>query len=132
MMVKTFNLNVLTGPMPAGILLDELHLLGKHPHAVKIIRQIRGGLKKNTEGFLVIITTQSDEPPVGVFKDELMAARSIRDGKFAGRMLPILYEFPKEISKPVHVGEIPAGTIRTLADGHAKPGPVAPDRDHDR
>lgn len=108
MMVKTFNLNVLTGPMPAGVLLDELHLLGKHPHAVKIIRQIRGGLKKNTEGFLVIITTQSDEPPAGVFKDELMAARSIRDGRFAGRMLSILYEFPKEISKPVHVGEIPA------------------------
>ena len=108
MLVKTFNLNVLTGPMPAGILLDELHLLGKHPHAVKIIRQIRGGLKKNTEGFLVIITTQSDEPPAGVFKDELMAARSIRDGKFAGRLLPIMYEFPKEISKPVHVGEIPA------------------------
>ncbi len=107
LMVKTFNLNVLTGPMPAGILLDELHLLGKHPHAVKILRQIRGGLKKNTEGFLIIITTQSDEPPVGVFKDELMAARSTRDGKFAGRLLPIIYELPPDISKPVHVGETP-------------------------
>ena len=105
--VRTFNLNVLTGPMPAGVLLDELHLLGKHPHAVKILRQIRGGLKKNTEGFLVMITTQSDEPPAGVFKSELSLARSIRDGKFPGQMLPIIYELPYEFQKPVHVGETP-------------------------
>lgn len=97
--VKTFDLNILTGPRPIGVLLDELHLLGKNPHTAKVLRQIRGGLEKSTEGFFVMITTQSDEAPAGAFRDELMLARSIRDGKFPGRMLPVLYEFPTAIAE---------------------------------
>lgn len=96
--VKTFDLNVLTGPKPAGVLLDELHLLGKHSATAKVLRQIRGGLEKNPEGFLIMITTQSDEPPAGAFRAELQMARSIRDGLHDGRMLPILYEFPPDIA----------------------------------
>src|SRR5690606_9697659 len=42
MKVKTFDLNILTGAMPVVVLLDELHLLGRNPHAAKVIRQIRG------------------------------------------------------------------------------------------
>lgn len=99
MRVKTFDLNVATGPKPAGILLDELHVMGKNIHTAKIMRQIRGGLEKSTDAFLIIITTQSDEPPAGAFKDELYAARDIRDGKVDGRTLPILYEFPEDIAK---------------------------------
>lgn len=97
--IKTFDLKVLTGPKPVGVLIDELHLLGKEAKAAKVLRQIRGGLEKNTEGFLIFTSTQSDEEPTGVFKDELMIARMIRDGKRAGRMLPILYEFPDKIAK---------------------------------
>ncbi|MGE0289274.1 MAG: terminase large subunit [Bradyrhizobium sp.] len=96
--IKTFDLNILTGPKPVGVLLDELHLLGKSPHTTKVLRQIRGGLEKNSEGFLIIITTQSDEPPAGAFRDELIMARKTRDGEFRGRMLPILYEFPPNIA----------------------------------
>lgn len=103
MRVETFDLKIITGAMPVVVLLDELHLLGKNPHAAKVIRQIRGGLEKNTEGFLMIITTQSDEIPAGAFKDELITARKIRDGKFKGKdvraMLPVLYEFPSDIAK---------------------------------
>jgi phage terminase large subunit-like protein len=103
MKVKTFDLNILTGAMPVVVLLDELHLLGRNPHAAKVIRQIRGGLEKNSEGFFLIITTQSDEPPAGAFRDELITARKIRDGKFRGKvvrsMLPVLYEFPDEIGR---------------------------------
>ncbi|RWF66857.1 terminase large subunit [Mesorhizobium sp.] len=103
MKVKTFDLNILTGAMPVVVLLDELHLLGRNPHAAKVIRQIRGGLEKNSEGFFLIITTQSDEPPAGAFRDELITARKIRDGKFAGKvvrsMLPVLYEFPEDIGR---------------------------------
>lgn len=97
--IKTFDLKILTGPKPVVVLIDELHLLGKNPHASKVLRQIRGGLEKNPEGLLIIITTQSDEPPAGVFRDELTVARKIRDGKMKGRMLPILYEFPPEIAR---------------------------------
>lgn len=99
MRVKTFDLKVATGPKPAGILLDELHVMGKSIHTAKIMRQIRGGLEKNTDSFLIMITTQSDEPPAGAFKDELNAARDIRDGKVKGRTLPILYEFPDDIAR---------------------------------
>ncbi|EHK56914.1 terminase large subunit [Allomesorhizobium alhagi] len=103
MKVKTFDLNILTGAMPVVVLLDELHLLGRNPHAAKVIRQIRGGLEKNSEGFFLIITTQSDEPPAGAFRDELITARKIRDGKFKGQivrsMLPVLYEFPADIAR---------------------------------
>lgn len=99
MKVKTFDLKILTGPKPVVVLIDELHLLGKNPHASKVLRQIRGGLEKNPEGLLVIITTQSDDAPAGAFKDELILARKIRDGKFQGRMLPVLYEFPEDIAR---------------------------------
>lgn len=103
MKVKTFALDILTGAMPVVVLLDELHLLGRNPHAAKVLRQIRGGLEKNAEGLLIIITTQSDEIPAGVFKDELTTARKIRDGRYRGKviraMLPILYEFPEEIAR---------------------------------
>lgn len=99
MKVKTFDLNVMTGPKPAGVLIDELHALGKNPHTAKVLRQIRGGLEKNTDGFLIFITTQSDEEPTGAFKAELMTARAIRDGRLKGRMLPILYEFPEGMAK---------------------------------
>lgn len=97
--VKTFDLKILTGPKPAGVLLDELHLLGRNAKTPQVIRQIRGGLEKVTEGFLIIITTQSDEEPAGAFKSELAVARDIRDGNAPGRMLPILYEFPEDIAK---------------------------------
>ncbi len=96
--IKTFGLDVMTGPKPVGVLVDELHLLGKSAATLKVMRQIRGGLEKSTEGFLLIVTTQSDEPPAGAFKDELTMARAVRDGTFAGRVLPILYELPPTIA----------------------------------
>jgi phage terminase large subunit-like protein len=97
--IKTFDLDILTGPRPVGVLLDELHLLGRNANTGKVMRQVRGGLEKTTEGFLFVITTQSDQPPTGAFRDELNQARAVRDGRFAGRMLPVLYEFPDEIAR---------------------------------
>lgn len=96
--VKTFDLKTMTGPKPAGVMIDEIHLLAKSAHTTKVLRQIRGGLEKNTDGFLIFITTQSDDVPVGAFEAELKAARAIRDGKRTGRTLPILYEFPADIA----------------------------------
>ena len=97
--IKTFDSKVLTGVKPAGVLLDELHEIAKNARASKVVGQIRGGILPNPEGFLAIISTQSDEAPSGVFKDELATARAIRDGKAQGAMLPVLYEFPKDIAE---------------------------------
>ncbi|WP_236643658.1 terminase large subunit [Flavisphingopyxis soli] len=94
--VKTFDLKVATGAKPAGVLIDELHLMAGMPHAARVIGQLRGGMIANPEAFLIFITTQSDEPPAGAFKAELDYARAVRDGRIPqGRVLPMLYEFPE-------------------------------------
>ncbi len=95
--IKTFDTKVVTGAKPVGILIDELHVLGKSKDASKVMKQLRGGIIANPEAFMVTITTQSDEPPVGIFKTDLEYARRIRDGEITGDTLPILYEFPLEM-----------------------------------
>lgn len=97
--VMTFDPAVLTGKKFAGALVDELHEIAKNAKAAKAIRQVRGGMVPFPEAFLAFITTMPDGPPVGVMKAELAKARKIRDGRATGKMLPVLYEFPKEIQQ---------------------------------
>jgi phage terminase large subunit-like protein len=94
--IKSFDPKVVTGVKPVGVLLDEIHTVPQND-ADRVIGQLRGGLVSQPEGFLVIITTQSERPPAGVFRAELMKARAIRDGRISGAMLPVLYEFPEDV-----------------------------------
>lgn len=99
--VKTFDTSIVTGEIPVLTIIDELHELGKKARAAAVMQQIRGGGITKTRGKVLMITTQSDEPPAGVWKIELEKARAIRDGK-GGRapiMLPVLYEFPPELQR---------------------------------
>ena len=106
--IKSFDPSVLTGTKPVFVLLDEVHEIGKSPHASRIVGQIRGGIMPNAEGFFAMITTQSDEPPAGVFRDELNKARAVRDGRLKGAaLLPVLYEFPTEIAAAAPAGQAP-------------------------
>lgn len=95
--VTSFDPAVTTGGIPAFAILDELHVMAERHFAARVIGQIRGGMITNPKSLLVIITTQSEIPPQGVFKAELQYARKVRDGKIVDdvRMLPILYEFPR-------------------------------------
>ncbi|MFD1809294.1 terminase large subunit domain-containing protein [Gemmobacter lanyuensis] len=104
LMVRTFGMDVLTGAKPVFALIDEIHLLGTVPYAADVIRQIRGGMMPFPEALLVMITTQSDHPPAGVFKTELQYARGVRDGLITERvrMLPVLYEFPEAMQTAEH------------------------------
>jgi len=98
--IMTFDPAVLTGQkISGGALIDELHVCAKMAKAPKALRQIRGGMLPFPEAFLAFITTQSDEPPVGVFAEELQKARDIRDGKREAAMLPVLYEFPQHVQE---------------------------------
>jgi phage terminase large subunit-like protein len=97
--ILTFDPGMMTGKKVVGGLIDELHVLGKTPRASKAMIQLRGGMTPFPEAFLVTITTQSDEAPAGVFRDDLLKAREIRDGKRTGATLPVLYEFPEEVQK---------------------------------
>lgn len=95
--VKSFDPKVVTGTKPAGVLLDELHVIAEQHDADRVIGQLRGGLISQPEAFLVTITTQSERPPAGVFRSELIKARMVRDGKLDAPILPVLYEFPQSV-----------------------------------
>lgn len=96
--VQTFDVSIATGGKYAGWLVDELHLLGSVPYAGRVLGQLRGARAAIPEQFGVIITTQSDQPPAGVFKAELQYARGVRDGRIEDpEVLPVLYELPERI-----------------------------------
>lgn len=99
--VKTFDTSIVTGEIPMLTIIDELHELGKKNGALQVMQQIRGGGITQTGGQLMMITTQSDKEPAGIWKSELLKARSIRDGAAGDRpiMLPVLYEFPEALQK---------------------------------
>lgn len=97
--ITTFDPAMITGKKVVGALIDELHVLGKMARADKAMLQLRGGMQPFPEAFLAIITTQSDEAPAGVFKDDLEKARAVRDGRRQSPTLPVLYEFPEAMQR---------------------------------
>lgn len=143
LMVRTFAEDVLTGSKPVFCLIDEVHILGKIARAADVIRQIRGGMMPFPEALLVMITTQSDHPPAGVFRSELQYARAVRDGRITegARTLAILYEFPERVqidkgkpwldpanwhlvtpnlNRSISLDRLVAGYQRARADGDAE------------
>lgn len=88
------------GKKATGVLIDELWLFGKRPNAENMLREACGGLASRPEGFTIFLSTQSDEPPAGVFRQKLNYARGVRDGRINDkRFLPVIYEFPEEMIK---------------------------------
>lgn len=85
-----------SGKKATGVLIDELWLFGKRPNAEAMLREATGGLASRPEGFTIYLTTQSPDPPAGVFRQKLLYARGVRDGRINDpRFLPVLYEYPK-------------------------------------
>lgn len=87
-----------SGKKAVGVLIDELHEFGKIANAGKIFTEATGGLMSRPEGFIIYLTTQSSDPPAGVFKEKLDYARKVRDGIIDDpQFYPIIYEFPPEM-----------------------------------
>lgn len=90
-----------SGKKATGVLVDEVHEFGKVAKAEDMLVEATGGLMSRPEGFVIYLTTQSSEPPAGVFKKEITYARKVRDGEIEDpSYYPIIYEFPDEYLDP--------------------------------
>ena len=98
--VVAADANTAAGKKSIGTLVDEIWLFGKQANAANMLREAVGGLASRPEGFVVYLTTQSDEPPSGVFKQKLEYARKVRDGEIVDqRFVPVLFEHPIDMVK---------------------------------
>ncbi|WP_019104017.1 terminase large subunit [Chromobacterium haemolyticum] len=100
MKVVAADTDTVSGKKSGRILIDEHWLFGKRANAEAMFIEALGGQISREEGWVIILTTQSDEPPAGVFRDKLQYFRDVRDGKITDRRsLGVLYEFPDHILK---------------------------------
>ncbi len=104
--IKAADTDAITGVKATFILIDETHVFANKANAADVFVELRGALAARPDGFLFQITTQSKQPPAGVFARELRRARDVRDGLVKLPLLPVLYEMPPDLEwrEPANFG----------------------------
>jgi phage terminase large subunit-like protein len=98
--VVAADTDTVSGKKAGKILVDEHWIFGKKHNAESMLMEATGGQVSRNEGWVIILTTQSDDSPAGVFRDKLLYYRQVRDGEIHDpRSLGVLYEFPEAMVK---------------------------------